>query len=127
GTCRGQSWTRASSPCMSNCLWLAEDGTDLYAAAATGGVFRSTDGTNWTAASTGLPSGEIVRTVFVHAQKIYAGTDKSGVFVSSDTGKSWSKLSDGFTAPYPRVVQFAVHGTTLIAITEGAGVWKRPL
>jgi hypothetical protein len=126
-TDKGQTWTISASPGMSNCLWLEQDGTNLYAATATAGVFRSTDGTTWTAASKGLPSGDIVSTLLVHGQNIYAGTDKNGVFVSSDTGKSWSKLSDGFKSPLPRVVQFVVHGTTLIAITEADGVWKRPL
>lgn len=126
-TDKGQTWTISASPGMSNCLWLDQDGTNLYLATATAGVYRSTDGTNWTPASKGLPSGDIVSTVYVHASKIYAGTGKSGVFVSSDTGKSWSKFADGFKSPLPRVVQFVAHGTTLIAITEADGVWKRPL
>jgi hypothetical protein len=126
-TDKGQTWTISASPGMSNCLWLEQDGTNLYAATASAGVFRSTDGTNWTAASKGLPTGEIVSTLLFNAGKLYAGTDKSGVFVSSDTGKSWSKLSDGFSSPLPRVVQFVVHGTSLIAITEADGVWKRAL
>ncbi len=126
-TDNGQSWMTSGSGGGSNCLWLETMNGTLYEATAAAGVWKSTDGVTWSNASSGLPSPEIISTVFANGGKLYAGTDKSGVFVSSDGGASWKAMNDGLPTPLPRTVQFAVHGTTLFAVTELGGVWKHPL
>ncbi len=123
----GQTWTASGAPGGSNALWLDTQNGFLFCATATAGVWKSADATNWTQAASGLPLPDITSTVFAHAGKLYAGTDHSGVFISSDDGASWKDFSDGFGATKPRVVQFAVHGTTLFGVTEAGGVWKHAL
>jgi hypothetical protein len=121
----GGSWVMAPSPGPSNVLWLEAASGMLFAATANAGVWSSTDGINWTAANGALPSGEIVSTLYIYSDKLYAGTATKGAFITSDRGGTWTAYSGGFSTPPPRVIQFAVHGMSLFAITESNGLWKR--
>ncbi len=71
----------------------------LYAATATG-VFRSTDGgSNWIDISSF--TGDNINTLALHPDSdgatdiIYAGTNDAGVYVSADTGTTWTPYTGG--------------------------------
>jgi hypothetical protein len=79
----------------------------IYAGTVSSGVLRSTDGGNtFHMSSTGLPSTTILSLVPdpVHAGRIFAGTGGSsfgtsgkGVFISLDSGVSWSPMNEGLS------------------------------
>jgi len=68
----------------------------LYAATNTG-VFRSANGgVTWS--ETGQFPGDFVNTLAIHptsTETIYAGTEDSGVWVSTDSGTTWTAYNDG--------------------------------
>ena len=56
---------------------------------------------------------------------LFAGTYGSGVFLSNDSGTSWTPINSGLTGL--RVPALAITETKLLAGTEAQGVWMRPL
>lgn len=126
-TDEGVTWQLSTNgPGMSNPLWLETMEGILYIATANAGVYSSGDGNVFTAINQGIPPGRIISTVFANDGKLYAATDGAGVFVTADKGASWTPFNEGFTG-LPRVIQFAVHGKKLFAVTETAGVWVNDL
>ncbi|MFT3712285.1 MAG: hypothetical protein QM817_31960 [Archangium sp.] len=126
-TDEGVTWqTSPTKPGMSNTLWLETLEGILYIATANSGVYSSGDGVVFTAVSQGLPPNKGVSSLFVNDGKIYASVTGAGVFVTADKGASWTAFNEGFTG-LPRVIQFAVHGKKLFAVTEPAGVWVNQL
>jgi hypothetical protein len=55
----------------------------------------------------------------------FMNPSRNGVFISSDSGKSWSPAIEGLQDS--SAISLAVFGSHLFAGTLGAGVWKRPL
>ena len=87
-------------------------------------VFRTSDyGKTWVAIAGNLPPAHFVNVVRadpVRAGFLYAGTD-AGVFVSFDDGGHWSPL--GRDLPTTPVNDLLVHGSDLIAATQGRAIW----
>ena len=122
-------------------------GRNLFAVTSnwnvSGGVYLSTDnGTSWTAASNGLPKGQAgyypsVNALAPSGVNLFAGTEPkmygegSGVFLSTDSGTSWSEVDTGLTEK--DVFALAVSGNNLFAANRyhgqstGTGFWRRPL
>jgi hypothetical protein len=73
--------------------------------------------------NSGLTSTNVLALVIV-GTTLFAGTN-GGVFRSSNNGTSWSAVSTGL--PNVLVRTLAANSTTLIAGTDGSGVWRRPL
>src|SRR5258708_3555080 len=73
---------------------LVTNGTDIYAGGDYGGgVFRSIDsGLTWMEVNTGLPDKNIV-SLGADATRIFAATDTSGIFISTNNGANWSALT----------------------------------
>ncbi len=71
------------------------------------------------------PYGGNVGCFAVSGTNLFAGTDYSGVFLSTNNGTSWTEVNSGLTNTYVRAL--AVSGTNLFAGTPGGGVWRRPL
>jgi len=66
---------------------------DLLIATA-GGIFCSTnDGSTWTSANIGLTSSSFYGAYLSPTGKLYAGSTDKGIFLSSDNGNSWCRLS----------------------------------
>lgn len=93
-------------------------------------LWRSTDGgATWTAldnSSNGFPFGIPVNVVRIHPQRsgtLYAGTHL-GVYASTDTGASWTRLGDGFPYTITTDLWVAPDGMTLRAATYGMGAWE---
>jgi photosystem II stability/assembly factor-like uncharacterized protein len=100
-----------------------------------GAVFKSTDGgTSWQPANSGLHVGVYAKSFNstvgvtalaidpVHPTTLYAATGGSGVFRSTDSGKSWQSLNAGLTALDVRALALDATGQTLYAGTVGGGV-----
>jgi hypothetical protein len=52
--------------------------------------------------------------------------DGEGVFLSTDNGKSWTAVNDGFS-DNPDMHSLAVCGDYLVAGSSGGQIWRRPL
>jgi len=87
-------------------------------------VYRTRDhGASWTDISSGLPRDRfttVVRADTLRKGLLYAGTD-AGVFVSFDDGGTWQPLQQNL--PTAWVGDLAVHGSDLVAATQGRGLW----
>jgi len=71
---------------------LAVSGDSLYVGTADAGVFRSTDGQQWTAVNDGLNTLEVM-CLFVKGNTRLAGTDREGVYVSRGHQEGWTKIN----------------------------------
>ncbi|HEV8630322.1 MAG TPA: sialidase family protein, partial [Thermoanaerobaculia bacterium] len=87
-------------------------------------VYRTHDfGGTWTLAVSGLPdhgSVYVVRQDPVEPRLLYAGTTR-GAFVSFDDGDHWQPLQ--LDLPTSGINDLTVHGSDLIAATQGRGLW----
>lgn len=89
-------------------------------------VIRSADGgESWTNITHDLPEFGNVRSFVEHPRNpalLFVGTER-GVFVSTDTGGSWTRMHGGL--PTVRVDDLAIHAreNTLVAATHGRGFW----
>ncbi|MBO1319593.1 BACON domain-containing protein [Acanthopleuribacter pedis] len=127
----------ASWPVRGNVSSVAFDPQDTNIAYATystfgiGHVWRSTDsGQSWTNIDNGLPDIP-VHSVAVHpadSNRIYIGTDL-GVYVSTNSGMSWSAENTGYANVVTEWLQFIEDDCRVIlyAFTHGRGAWRLPL
>ena len=125
----GASWNLASQG--AGFIWsLVRNGTMLYAGTAGGGVFISTNaGKAWTPLTN---SPTYVFSLVTIGNSIFAGTD-SGIFLSSDNGKSWVSENQGLTNT--SITTLEADDSDLYCATAGywagadpnGGVWRRPL
>lgn len=87
-------------------------------------AFRSTDyGRTWVRLVAGLREGEPVRVVRedpVRRNLLYAGTE-TGAYLSFDGGAKWVPFPSAL--PVVPVTDLEVHGTDLVAATEGRAFW----
>jgi photosystem II stability/assembly factor-like uncharacterized protein len=92
---------------------VAFDGANLFVGqnGVNGGVFRSSNaGKTWAYS----PQPYRVRAVAVAGKGVFAGTEDNGVFLSTDSGTSWTNVSNGL----PRdcgVLSLTVSGNNLVA------------
>jgi signal transduction histidine kinase/ligand-binding sensor domain-containing protein len=94
---------------------IAATGSTFFAATASG-VYRSTDeGTDWMAASNGIPNRDI-RTVVCVGSKIFAATWGNGVFLSLSNGEKWDSVNTGLENRY-------VYDLTSSSSSLFAGTW----
>ncbi len=92
--------------------------TDTILFAASGGVYLTTNyGNSWTRQGTVSD----VISLAVRGTNIFAGSDISGSFLSTDGGISWSNISEGLSGGVPEVEVncFAVSGTNIFASANG--------
>jgi photosystem II stability/assembly factor-like uncharacterized protein len=77
----------------------------------------------WTAMN--VASNLSINCLVVHGTELYAGTS-AGVFVTSDQGAGWRPLNGGLIVNevIPSVLSIAVWGDTLIAGTDGRGMFR---
>lgn len=123
-----------------NPLGLATLDGALFVATSSGpsldsAVSKSSDqGGTWSDASKGLPSKDPADFLFQTGKNLYAmefANDDNGVFISTDSGSSWSayneNLDDLVAGIFPRIVAMATHGTYLFAVEDVGNVWRRAL
>jgi photosystem II stability/assembly factor-like uncharacterized protein len=121
-TDRGRSWARSDAglPSSARINALASAG-DLTLAGTNSGVYFSADeGQSWTA-SVAAPKGVARILSFARlGRKVFAGTDRSGLIVSSDNGRTWSRV-DGFHPQKVRTILCL--NETIYAGTDQDGVF----
>jgi hypothetical protein len=91
-TNNGANWTLTKSGSISS---LAINGNYIFAGDwSTSKVWvSSNNGNNWYSTSLGNPFTEVVFSLAVKGNNIFAGTDNGGIFVSSNNGANWTQTS----------------------------------
>ena len=100
--------------------------TYLFAGSFNNGVYRSSDGINWTAINTGLQTGSETFTAFAfHESNIFvsASGNNRGIFYSTNNGDEWIPLNIGLPADADIHTLFVNKGF-LFAGTEGKGAYR---
>jgi hypothetical protein len=123
----GAEWIQVNSGSSFNDInSIVINGSRIFAG-GTGGVYVSTDnGMNWTAINNGLTS-YYVQALAVHDSRVFAGSQGEGGFYSSDNGSHWTAMNDGLTGWGNYITCLNVVDTLVLAGTDGAGLWRRPL
>jgi len=89
-------------------------------------AYRTTDfGASWTTVTTGLPAGDVVRTIHEYPGKpgvAFIGTERA-LFVTTDTAKTWRRFKANL--PTVPVYDILVHprAKDLILGTHGRSIW----
>jgi photosystem II stability/assembly factor-like uncharacterized protein len=117
----GTSWLQVNSNLSNLNVWsVYTAGTKYVYACTEQGLFRSTNsGDTWT--SLGLMN-EHIQAIVEYEGRIYVGTRSSGIYSSSDDGKTWSQKINGLTAL--RVTSINVIWGILYVGTNGGGVFS---
>lgn len=146
-TNNGANWTESDTglPVPTSISSFVVSGKYIYANTRWKGVFLSTDnGARWIGVNNGLLKNpydttqyEEISAIEVKGTNVFVGvvdpsTGKSGrIFLSTDNGKSWTAVDNGFEQS--GIVSLIVSGKDLFAgiggniLTNGEGVWRRPL
>ncbi len=120
----GTTWSALGSALQSKEVkTIVPFGTDLFAAVAYDGVYRSTNmGASWTRVfKDSLVEYTDVRALTVSDMNIIVGTS-NGMFSSENGGITWARVKAGLTTAY--ITVFAHNGTSLFCGTGGAGVFR---
>ncbi len=129
----GQTWIDVSQGLSGgNVPALAVMGPYLFAGASYGGVYRSgNNGRNWQYIDTGATIPDYINCFAVYDSDLFAGTSY-GVFLSRDSGLSWTAVDSGlFTYYYGAGYSGNIHDLRVLdgyifAATD-SGVWRRAL
>ena len=97
----GESWTPVVLPnfrrninAILSINAIIRNGSDLFLATSTNGVYRSTDnGKSWIEANNRLTF-KIIHAVFTRNDTVFAGTN-SGMYISTDNGNNWKVINSG--------------------------------
>jgi photosystem II stability/assembly factor-like uncharacterized protein len=102
---------------------LATNESMIFANLHTKGIARSIDGgNNWTLSSTALVD-KNVQCLFWSGNKLYAGTNQDGVFVSNN-GETWSEANNGIPVDYRSIRSIMISDNNLYACSYPGGVYK---
>jgi hypothetical protein len=110
---------------------LATDGQNIFAATDKGIYGSSDKGVSWTERSAGLNGSWIIQ-LLASRSYLFAGTDTSGVFRSTDAGSIWIPVNKGLprnswnTQQYKRILCLADVGHDIFAGTESGGAYRLP-
>jgi photosystem II stability/assembly factor-like uncharacterized protein len=126
----GETWTVVFTPAgLILTAAITIDGSTnpstIYAAGDYG-LIKSTNGTSWSAAMTGLPSDAKVQSIAVDPvspSKLYAGTVAHGLFKSTDAGAHWSGMAAPSSSYFCDFVIDPLTPSTLYVASK-AGVFK---
>ncbi len=113
-------WQLIGQPLDAEITSLVKVNNTLFASTLSKGVFATSDEVSWVARNNGLTDLK-VRDLAESSGKLAAGTDKGGVYISTDNGASRTQKSNGLTIPYqalPNVYTIIFSGSNIV---EGGG------
>jgi photosystem II stability/assembly factor-like uncharacterized protein len=95
-----------------------------YQGTIKGGIFRSSNSSNWTATNAGLPTIDI-RCLAVNPTNnyLFVGTSGAGIFRSIDNGENWKSVNIGITNLTIQTLYIDARGY-ILAGTPGGGVYS---
>lgn len=102
---------------------FAEIGTCLFAGTLSGAYISTDKGFSWAPAGSYL---EVIYSLAVKDNLLFASTGENGIQVTADAGKSWYPVNTGLPSKV-RFFTLAVKGSWLLTGSEGRGVWRHPL
>ncbi|HUN66698.1 MAG TPA: fibronectin type III domain-containing protein [Bacteroidota bacterium] len=118
----GSSWTLLNTGITAPVNSLALNGTTVFAATESDGVYRSTDnGLTWDSLNAGFGGFKDVRSLASGGSAMYAGLDPGGMYRSTNNGLSWDSINAGL--PYGGIEAVAYSGGTVFAGSFGNGVY----
>jgi photosystem II stability/assembly factor-like uncharacterized protein len=95
----GGTWTIKNSGLPENldifCMIVVE--SEVFAGTDKGIYKTSNNGGSWISVSSGLPVGYNIFSLAVAGSKIFAATNGAGVFVSDNSGESWTEKNNGLS------------------------------
>ncbi|HEY9164678.1 MAG TPA: T9SS type A sorting domain-containing protein [Candidatus Kryptonia bacterium] len=127
----GSTWKETNSglqDVFSGVQSLVISDTRLFAGTGKGVYISTNNGDSWE--SKGLSNNSVL-SLACYGTDLFAGTSHNGVFVSTDTGSTWTSVSAGL--PNASIDALALSGKDLFAGTSQSnshsafGVWRRPL
>jgi ligand-binding sensor domain-containing protein len=96
---------------------ILKDGNNLYCATNNGFYFSNDQGNTWRLRNNGLNINTAVNCISKHGSNLFIGTNKYGVFKSSDLGLNWVQVVNGlYEAPiftFHRIMSIESIGTDL--------------
>jgi hypothetical protein len=117
----GTSWTAINSGLTAaHISQLAAMGTKLFAVTLNGVFVSDNNGMSWAANSSSLKN---INCFVVVNNQLFAGTDDSGVYLSVDSGGTWTSVSSGMPTD-TRVWSLTASSDDIFAGTS-SGVWRR--
>ena len=124
----GDHWANVSGNLPDNHFTggLAATPVAVYVSLDNGyGVWRSTSsGNTWESASAGIDEYATITTIAAVGNDLYAGTEASGIYKSSDEGTNWVNLDPGTTTNYWNYIAITGDATTLLAATYRDGILR---
>ena len=114
----GTNWKEETTNTYSNLMGICTIDKSHLAAVGSNGTILAKGGMvqepqDWVEISS--PSERGVKKILCHNQKIYAGTDSDGVFVSPDYGASWYQINNGLTSK--NIVKLIENDNNICVIT----------
>lgn len=117
-TTQGASWTVSNAADnglendMTRCVMAF--GNKVFAGTTKGLSFSTNKGTTWTSINSGIMNKDVLSLAY-NGTSIFAGTNDGGIFVSTNTGASWSLSGVQNTS----VTSFVMNGSNVFAGTYG--------
>ncbi len=103
-------------------------GNDLFAATGDGVYMSTDDGTDWTAASSGLP-GVHITALAADGDSLFAADWSSHIYLTTDLGTSWKMICDGLPTNWASALVavdsslYVLEGGHIYAVTNGGAIW----
>src|ERR1051325_9450860 len=125
----GATWIRADSGIAAffGIAGFTSVGSNLFIGGGyPNAVYKSTDaGGHWSKV-TALPSSGATSQLLGLGNNLFACSPNNGIFISTNLGTSWTKISTGL--PYSNYqYSLSIQNGWMFAGTSGNSVWKRPL
>lgn len=116
-------WTRVTELGVSDIFTLYHKDNALYAGGTDRIYVSSNKGLTWnaTAPIPTLSQLDVVSSIIIYKNELYAGVNHKGVFKSPDDGATWQNISTGI---FPDVSDFCEFRGDLYAATLGNSVYK---
>ena len=123
----GITWVSRTDVLQVDIERLAVKGSNVLAATLFTGFFSTDFGETWGSSTPGFcaPFGCGIATYTLRDNSIFAG-NSAGMFLSTDSGASWTDINQGFpTCPVPVVEASCADNNYLFAGTFGEAVWRK--